>query len=93
MKNQFNPFPNLSCARGAPMGRHGDNPSNLQDVKRLHARRQGGGDGYDKGGAYWGTPSNVWGVWGTVDGEILCVYVRANSRDTAIKMVKEGGTE
>lgn len=51
---QYNPFPEISSARGAPMGRRGDNPSNLQHIKRLHARRQGGGDGYDKGGAYWG---------------------------------------
>lgn len=87
---QFNPFPKVSCKYGAPMGRHGDNPSNLQDVKRLHARRQGGGEGYDKGGAYWGTPSNVWGVWAWLDGEAVCTYVRAWSRDEAIKKVREG---
>lgn len=87
---QFNPFPDVSCIYGTPMGRRGDNPSNLQDLKRLHARRQGGGDGYDKGGAYWGTPSNVWGVWGWVDDEPLCVYVRAWSRNEAIEKVRKG---
>jgi hypothetical protein len=90
---QFNPFPKVSCKYGAPMGRHGDNPSNLQDVKRLHARHQGGGEGYDKGGAYWGSTSNVWGVWGvwgTIDGEILCTYVRAHSRIAAIEQVRKG---
>ena len=87
---QFNPFPNVSGKYGAPMGRNGDNPSNLQDVKRLHARRQGGCDGYDKGGAYWSSPSNVWGVWGTIDGEILCTYVRAHSRIAAIEQVRKG---
>lgn len=90
MKKQFNPFLVLSCARGAPMGRRGDNPANLQDVKRLHARRQGGGDGYDKGGAYWGLPSNVWGVWGHIDGDVVCVYVRAASRLAAIAKVRDG---
>jgi hypothetical protein len=90
MKTQFNPFPAVSCKYGAPMGRCGDSAANLQDVKRLHARHQGGGDGYDKGGAYWGAPSNVWGVWGTVDGEILCTYVRANSRIDAINKVRDG---
>ena len=90
MKTQFNPFPDVSGRYGAPMGRRGDNPSNLQDVKRLHARRQGGGDGYDKGGAYWGLPSNVWGVWATIDGEVVCAYVRANSRLDAIAKVREG---
>jgi len=37
--------------------------------------------------------ANTWGVWGTVDGEILCVYVRANSRDTAINLVRQEETE
>lgn len=87
---QFNPFPDVSCTYGAPMGRRGDNPTNLQGLKCLHARRQGGGDGYDKGGAYWGTPSNVWGVWGWVDGQPQCVYVRASSRNDAIQKVRKG---
>lgn len=90
MKKQFNPFPEVSGQYGAPMGRIGDNPANLQDVKRLHARRQGGGGGYDKGGAYWGLPSNVYGVWSHIDGETICAYVRANSRIAAINKVKAG---
>ena len=72
------------------MGRHSDNPANLRDAPRLHARRQGGGDGYDRGGAYWGTPSNVWGVWAYVDGDAVCCYVRANSRNDAIRQIREG---
>ena len=87
---QYNPFPNVSSRYGAQMGRHGDNPANLIGVKRLHARRQGGSDGYDKGGAYWGTPSNVWGVWGWIDGDVCCVYVRACSRQSAIDKVRNG---
>ena len=81
---QYNPFPDVSCTHGAPMGRRGDNPSNLQGLKRLHARRQGGAEGYDKGGAYWGSPANVWGVWAWVDGSACVVYVRANSRADAL---------
>jgi len=87
---QFNPFPNVSGRYGAPMGRHGDNPANLQDVKRLHARHQGGGQGYDKGGAYWGFPSDVYGVWARIDGDIVCTYIRANSRLQAIEKVRNG---
>lgn len=90
MQKQFNPFPHVSGKYGAPMGRHGGNPANLQDVKRLRARHQGGGDGYDKGGAYWGLPSNVWGVWAHIDGEPCVVYVRASSRVDAINKVKAG---
>jgi hypothetical protein len=90
MTKQFNPFPEVSSRYGAPMGRHGDNPANLQGVKRLHARRQGGGDGYDKGGAYWGSPANVWGVWAWLDGQVVCTYVRAASRAAAIDKVQRG---
>jgi len=90
MRKQFNPFFDVSSRRGAPMGRRGDNPANLAGAKCFHARHQGGGDGYDKGGAYWGTPCNVWGVWGWVDGEPRVVYVRANSRTEAINKVKTG---
>ena len=91
MKKQFNPFPDVSSRYGAPMGRHSDNIANIQDAKRLHARHQGGGDGYDKGGAYWGTPSNVWGVWAWVEGKPVCVYIRASSRQGAIDKVRNGG--
>lgn len=84
---QFNPFPEVGYTYGSPMGRRGDNPANLQGCKRLHARHQGGGDGYDKGGTYWGTPSNVWGVWARIDGRVCCTYVRAVSRSDAITKV------
>jgi hypothetical protein len=87
---QFNPFAEVSGKYGAPMGRREGNPANLQDVKRLHCRHQGGGEGYDRGGAYWGAPANVYGVWAMVDGEIICAYVRASSRLAAIAMVREG---
>ena len=49
-------------------------------------RHQGGGEGYDRGGAYWGTPSNVWGVW---DDDRNVVYVRASSREDAINKAKQ----
>ena len=89
MPKQFDPFSRVSCTYGAPMGRREVNPTKLQGVRRLHARRQGGGGGYDRGGAYWGTPSNVWGVWAWIDGEPVCTYVRASSRAAAIAKVRE----
>lgn len=39
MPKQFNPFPEVSCTYGAPMGRRSDTQLN----GRLYARRQGGG--------------------------------------------------
>ena len=57
MATQFNPFFKVSSRYGAPMGRRGDNPANLAGVNRLHARHQGGGDGYDKGCLLYTSPS------------------------------------
>ena len=82
---QFDPFPKVSGKWGAPMGRRDDN---MHGIKRLHARHQQGGQGYDRGGAYWGTPSNIWGVWGTAAGETVVTYVRASSRADAIAQVR-----
>lgn len=90
MSKQFNPFSEVSCRYGAPMGRHGDNPANLQGVKKLCCRYQGGSDGYDNGGAYWGAPANVYGVWARLPDGIVCTYVRANSRLAAIEQVRNG---
>jgi hypothetical protein len=87
---QFNPFPEVSGRYGAPMGRRWDRAADLAGVKRLHARHQGGGDGYDKGGAYWGLPSNVWGVWARKNGKVSCIYIRANSREQAIAIARGG---
>ena len=90
MQKQFNPFQEISGKYGSPMGRSSGNPKNLKGVKKLHARHQGGGGGYDKGGVYWGLPSNVWGVWARIDGKVICAYVRADSRELAIELVRSG---
>lgn len=84
---RLDPFSRVSCRYGAPMGRISDAPGNFVDAPVLYARHQGGGDGYDKGGAYWGLPSNVWAVW-TRGGEAVR-YVRASSRDSAIEKARQ----
>jgi len=84
--NQFDPFPKVWSPRGAPMGRY--SATIPAAAKRLHARRQQGGQGYDRGGAYWGAPSNVWGVWCKHEGAIVCAYVRASSRADAINKAR-----
>jgi hypothetical protein len=78
---KFDPFDKLSCKYGAHFGR--------SDARgwiggTICARHQGGGDGYDKGGAYWGTPSTVWAVWVHGAGPITVHYVRAESKRSAI---------
>ena len=86
---RFNPFPDVDCKYGAPMGRRSDAPGNFVDAPRLCARKARFVDyAYDSGGAYWGAPANVWAVW-TRGGESVR-YVRAENRDEAIKTAKEG---
>lgn len=82
---RFDPFPSVSSRYGAPMGRHG-RPliPDAEDWPRLCARHQGGGEGYDKGGAYWGCPRNVWAVWVWGQGPDTVVYVRAGTRRGAM---------
>jgi len=83
---RFNPFPPVNCRYGAPMGRAGDAPGNLADAPTLYARHQGGGAGYDRGGAYWGMPSNVWAVWTRGGGAVT--YARAASKAEAIEAAR-----
>ena len=78
---QFNPFAKVNCSYGAPMGRYSDNPANLAGIKRLHARFQGGGEGYDRGGAYWGSPCNVWAVWAHLHGKRSPLVAIAHNGD------------
>ena len=80
---RFDPFARVSARYGAPMGRPGKDFVD-PDFGRLCARHQGGSDGYDKGGAYWGLPHNVWAVWIAGQGPETVSYVRANSRLDAI---------
>lgn len=81
----FNPTPDLDCRYGAPMGRHGIHHS---ESTKLHLVRLPFVDGcYDRGGAYWGAPADVW-AYGTDDGETLS-YLRAKNRAEAKAIVCE----
>ena len=82
----FHPFRAVCGKYGAPMGRMSDPPHAFEPGAVLYARHQGGGDGYDSGGAYWGTPGDVWCVW-TRGGEAV-TYVRARSKGDAIQQVR-----
>jgi hypothetical protein len=79
---------NVSSKYGAPMGRPG------QDLKivaaKLHLERVPFVDScYDQGGAYWGSPANLYCAWGEADGETIAYYLRANSRQQAKAKLQE----
>jgi len=83
MKKPFDPFRSVDCKYGAPRGRR--DAKHILDVSdgSLIARHCGGTDCYDKGGAYWGAPLNIWAVWNRGKGPETVTYVRADNADQA----------
>lgn len=68
---------------GAPMGRRSDNPANFDGLK-THLQRVPFVDYcYDQGGAYWGSPANLYCAWADTGEEEIVTYFRANSREEA----------
>jgi len=45
-------------------------------------------NGYDPGGAYWGSPSDLWCAWGSTYFEQFEVYTRAPNRESAIMNIQ-----
>lgn len=88
--SRFNPFANVNCRYGAPMGRHGDSPSQYDGKSKLYARHCGGDGFYDRGGAYWGH-SKVIAVW--TRGGKFCAYIEASSDAAAIATVQQLAAE
>lgn len=83
---------------GSQMGRRNILPDDPKRATgRLRLQRLPFVDGcYDRWGAYWGSPANVWMVWGDLCQRPLSpgivetqVFVRANSRDEAKAKVRE----
>jgi hypothetical protein len=66
----------VSSKYGAPMGRRSS--GSIEGL--VHLRKVRLYDGcYDKGGAYWGGPYNLWCAWN----EESVVYFRAPNREAA----------
>ena len=77
------PTPPVSCRYGAPMGRHRAIASLGGCAVRLRRVPLDSG-GYDRGGAYWGFPDDLW-AYG--DGETWA-FIRARSRAAAITAIR-----
>lgn len=81
----------MNCSRGAPMGRHYVHRTGLTDPQFQVERMPLVDGGYDCGGAYWGTPDNLWVADFTTPRtgtEIVRYYLRAPSRIQALETVK-----
>ena len=88
MTNRFTPWPKVSSAYGAPMGRMSANLGLDPDHDAPADVAISGPVGeYDAGGAYWGLggpDGPVWAVWRRGKGREGVQYVRARSRGGAI---------
>lgn len=84
------PFPYnapVNSRYGAPMGRSnvgGTDDTPIVLTLRLVPFHDGD---YDPGGAYWGSPANLWCAW-SPDRSVI-QYVRARSKDVAEAMIRE----
>ena len=85
------PLHDVSSRYGAPMGRANSHPGNApQDLaapKFSLQRIPLDSGGYDRGGAYWGHPSDLY--WAGSDCGEVSIFLRANSRDAAKAHVRE----
>jgi hypothetical protein len=71
---------------GARMGRSNMLPENPEAPVRLSLAHVPFYDGvYDKGGAYWGSPANLWCAWN----KTTQVFTRARGREEAIRLIRD----
>ncbi len=83
MQERFKPFPPVSAAYGAPMGRASANLGISYETDAFTALAVAGPAWeYDAGGAYWGfnyDAGPVWAVWRKGRGREGIIYIRALS--------------
>ena len=78
---------------GAPMGRKSDDPALL--TGRVYLRRVSlyGGGCYDKGGAYWGQPSDLWCAWHVQPTSVPCAACKWSGPFAGCSYCKGTGKE
>lgn len=76
-----------SSPYGAQMGRCNQVPCDYAGEK-LRLQRLPFVDGdYDRWGAYWGAPANIWCAWGESATEQVRIFMRADSRERAKHLI------
>lgn len=80
-------LPKVNCKYGAPMGRTGNvsepDATVTFNLKRVTINSQG----YDEGGAYWGTGEPLYWAFGEGTEEVQEMFTRAQNRTEAKRKV------
>lgn len=71
------------------MGRRNCIPDDYAGEKLRLQRLPFVDDCYDRWGAYWGSPANIWCAWGESETEQVFVFVRADDRESAKQKVRD----
>ena len=73
----------VNCDYGAPMGRHERHSPDPNVPFQFYLHRIYLNDGYDDGGAYWGSGQPLYRAYAETDDYIVDFYLRAPSRENA----------
>lgn len=89
------PLTHVNSQYGAPMGRR-DTHDDREFAGKVMLQRVPFVDGaYDRGGAYWGSPANLWRCYALIWMDDIKTdwhvdfFLRANSREEAKRKVRE----
>ena len=84
------PLEQLNCSRGAPMGRRNRCEMLPEEVGKVFLQHVPFVDDcYDRGGAYWGMPADLWRAYAEIewmagaDVDVFEHFLRAPSREKA----------
>lgn len=80
----------MNCRRGAPMGRGEVHQLDANDAATFELERVPLTDGgYDCGGAYWGSPSDLYCYAAQYGEDEVLGFVRAASRENAKRLIEQ----
>lgn len=90
----------VKVCTGSAMGRRDRIPSDRNTPVKLHLQLLPFVDGcYDRWGAYWGGPANVWiatnradasgAYYANGEGQLVEMFLRANNREVAKQLVRK----
>lgn len=79
----------MYSSRGAPMGRHDQHEHGAENLAFELEWAPLVDGAYDCGGAYWGSPANLYCAEAQSEDSVVQLFVRAKDREQAMTMISE----